>query len=152
MANTVFSILNLIALVGWVLLAALPGRRWAERVSGWVVPGVLAGSYVAIIASSWGQSSGGFSSLADVALLFENPWLLLAGWVHYLAFDLLIGGWIVRDARERGVAHGWVLPSLVLTFLFGPAGWLSYLGLRLVLHRRTNGRAGKVRTEAPDGA
>jgi len=144
MTNTIFSIVNLFALVGWVLLAALPGRRWAERVSGWVVPGVLAASYVAIIAGSWGRSPGGFSSLTDVALLFDNPWLLLAGWVHYLAFDLLIGGWIVRDARERGISHGWVLPSLVLTFLFGPAGWLSYLGLRLALRRRTNGRAGKV--------
>lgn len=150
MANTIFSIVNLIALLGWVLLAALPGRRWAERVSGWVVPAVLAASYVVVIASSWGTSAGGFSSLADVALLFANPWLLLAGWIHYLAFDLLIGGWIVRDARRRGLSHVWLLPSLVLTFLFGPAGWLSYLGLRLALrghtHRRTNALGGP----APD--
>lgn len=141
MASTVFSVVNLVALVGWALLAALPGRRWAERVSRWVVPGLLAATYVVIIAGSWGRSPGGFSSLADVALLFQNPWLLLAGWVHYLAFDLLIGGWIVRDARERGLSHGWVLPSLVLTFLFGPAGWLSYLGVRAVLRRRSNGSA-----------
>ena len=152
MANTVFSIVNLIAIVGWVLLAALPGRRWAERASAWVVPGVLAASYVAIIASSWGQSSGGFSSLADVALLFEDPWLLLAGWIHYLAFDLLIGNWIVRDAQQRGLSHGWVLPSLVLTFLFGPAGWLSYLGLRRALRGRTNGRAGRVDGATLDAA
>lgn len=152
MANTIFSIVNLLALVGWVLLAALPGRRWAERVSAWVVPGALAASYVAIIAGSWGRSPGGFSSLADVALLFENPWLLLAGWIHYLAFDLLIGGWIVRDAQQRRLSHAWVLPSLVLTFLFGPAGWLSYLGLRLALRRRTNGHPGKADGTALDAA
>ena len=51
--------------------------------------------YVAIIATTWGSSSGGFSSLADVSALFSNPWLLLAGWVHYLAFDLLVGSWVV---------------------------------------------------------
>jgi hypothetical protein len=139
MANGIFSVLNLVALVGWVLLAALPGRRWAERLGFRVVPALLAASYVAIIAGSWGQSPGGFSSLPDVAKLFENPWLLLAGWVHYLAFDLLIGGWIVRDAQARGLAHRWLLPSLALTFLFGPAGWLSYLGLRLALQRRAGG-------------
>ena len=152
MANTIFSIVNSVALVGWVLLAALPGRRWAERVSGWVVPGVLAASYVAVIASSWGTSEGGFSSLADVALLFSNPWLLLAGWIHYLAFDLLIGGWIVRDARQRGLWHPWVLPSLVLTFLFGPAGWLSYLGLRVALRRRTSERASEVGSATLDAS
>ena len=59
--------------------------------------------------------------------LFENPWLLLAGWAHYLAFDLFIGGWEVRDAQRRGIPHLLVVPALVLTFLFGPAGLLLYL-------------------------
>ena len=63
--------------------------------------------------------------------LFSNPWALLAGWIHYLAFDLLIGTWETRDAREHGVPHLLLVPCLVLTFLFGPAGWLLYRGVRL---------------------
>jgi hypothetical protein len=134
MANHIFSIVNLIALGGWLLLAASPQRRWpAELVSGWLLPAALAGVYVVLIATSWGRSPGGFSSLAAVSQLFENPWLLLAGWVHYLAFDLFVGSWIVRDSRERRIKHVWVLPSLLLTFLFGPAGWLSYLCLRAAI-------------------
>jgi len=130
----VFSVANLVATVGWVLLAVFPRRRWpAEVVSGWVLPALFAGLYVAIIATTWGQSPGGFSSLSDVALLLSSPWLLLAGWVHYLAFDLLVGSWMVRDARRRGIAHLLLVPLLVLTFLFGPAGWLSYLLLRAAL-------------------
>ena len=43
--------------------------------------------------------------IADVARLFENPYLLLAGWVHYLAFDLFIGAWEVRDARRLEINH-----------------------------------------------
>ncbi|HTV19956.1 MAG TPA: ABA4-like family protein [Polyangiaceae bacterium] len=135
MPAPLFSIANLLAMAGWLLLAAFPRRRWAERTSQWLVPGLLAALYMAIVAASWGKSPGGFSSLAAVAQLFENPWMLLAGWVHYLAFDLLIGNWIARDARERGIAHGWVLPLLLLTFMFGPAGWLSYLGVRAVFAR-----------------
>ena len=65
-----------------------------------------------------------------MATLFSNPWALLAGWVHYLAFDLLIGTWEVRDSRERGVPHLLVVPCLILTFLLGPAGWLLYMGVR----------------------
>ena len=86
--------------------------------------------YVALVASTLAQSEGGFSSLADVRSLFDNPWLLLAGWVHYLAFDLFVGGWEVRDAQERGLTHLLVVPALVLTFFFGPAGWLLYMAIR----------------------
>ena len=90
--------------------------------------------YAVLIAIHFAGSKGGFSSLHEVALLFANPWLLLAGWVHYLAFDLLVGSWEVRDARERGVRHIFVVPCLILTFLFGPAGWLLYLGARTQVH------------------
>jgi hypothetical protein len=91
---------------------------------------LLAIVYTALIAINFFGSPGGFSSLPDVALLFSNPWLLLAGWTHYLAFDLLVGTWEARDARDRGVSHLLLVPCLVLTFLFGPAGWLLYQGLR----------------------
>ncbi len=135
-ANTVFSIVNPLALMSWLLLIVLPGRQWVtEIVSGLVVPVLLAVVYVAIVGTHFFGSPGGFSSLPDVALLFSNPWLLLAGWVHYLAFDLLIGTWETRDARERGVPHLVLVPCLVLTFLFGPAGWLLYQGVRAVAAR-----------------
>jgi hypothetical protein len=138
MASQIFSVVNVIALVGWVLLAVFPRRRWpAELVSGWLIPGALAGFYSVIVAAVWGQSPGGFSSLEAVSQLFDNRWMLLAGWVHYLAFDLFVGSWVVRDSRERRIPHVWVLPVLLLTFLFGPAGWLSYLGLRAALRSRS---------------
>lgn len=130
-ANHVFSIVNPIALLSWLLLIVLPRRRWViDIVAGFAVPALLAIIYIAIIAANFFGSAGGFSSLPDVALLFSNPWLLLAGWVHYLAFDLLVGTWEARDARERGVSHLLLVPCLVLTFLFGPAGWLLYQLLR----------------------
>src|SRR4051812_21348401 len=53
--------------------------------------------------------------------------MLLAGWTHYLAFDLFVGRWEVRDAQRRGIPHLLITPALVLTFLLGPAGFLFYL-------------------------
>jgi len=131
--NQAFDILNLIALVAWVLLVLSPRLpRWTSTVTGTVVPALLAAAYVAIVVTNWAGSEGGFSSLSGVAALFSNPWILLAGWTHYLAFDLLVGNWEVHDARTRGIPYVLVLPCLVLTFLFGPAGWLLYVTARSV--------------------
>jgi hypothetical protein len=129
--NLIFPITNFVALCGWLLLAFLPGRKWVWNiVAGLAVPAALAAIYTLIIALHVWGAEGGFSSLAEVALLFSNPWLLLAGWIHYLAFDLLVGCWEAQDSRGRGIPHWLLLPCLILTFLFGPAGWLLYLGVR----------------------
>ena len=139
-AESAFSLLNTIALAGWILLIVLPGRRWVtDIVTSVAIPALLATVYVALLVSTLGRAEGGFSSLAGVASLFREPWVLLAGWVHYLAFDMLIGNWEVRDSRARGIPHLLVVPCLVLTFLFGPAGWLLYTGVRTLKNeeRRT---------------
>lgn len=129
--ETVFSIVNPLALVGWILLVVLPRQRWvADIASAWVIPGLFAATYIVVIATHIFGSPGGFSSLRAVATLFSNSWLLLAGWIHYLAFDLFVGSWEARDARERGVPHLALVPCLALTFLFGPAGWLLYALVR----------------------
>ena len=129
----VFSIANAVALASWILLAVFPRRPWVTKiVTTKVVPLLFAVLYTAIAVSLFWRSPGGFSTLAEVAALFSNPWLLLAGWVHYLAFDLLVGSWEVEDAAERGLAHWMVVPCLALTFLFGPAGWLAYRIVRSV--------------------
>ena len=131
-----FSITSTVAVLSWLPLVLLPGRAWVTRsVSGLVAPGLFAAVYVALIATQWGGSQGGFSTLAGVSQLFANPWLLLAGWIHYLCFDLLIGCWEVRDARDRGLPHLLVVPCLLLTFMFGPAGWLLYQGVRAAYSR-----------------
>lgn len=127
-----FSIVNGVAAVSWLLLAIFPRRRWVSTsLARTIVPAVFAALYIAIVATQFGRGEGGFSSLAGVGALFSRPWLLLAGWIHYLAFDLFVGAWEVEDAQTRGIAHLAVLPCLFLTFMFGPAGWLAYRGLRV---------------------
>ena len=126
-----FGPLNALALLSWLLLAVFPGRPLISKlVVGTAVPAFFAVAYAGMIASSWSTSEGGFSSLDGVASLFANRWLLLAGWTHYLAFDLLVGVWEVRDSRDRRIPHLLVVPCLALTFMFGPAGWLLYQLIR----------------------
>jgi hypothetical protein len=125
--DQMFSLANPVALLGWILLLAGHRQRWAiDMVVGRVIPALFAAAYVAIVVAVFGSAPGSFSSLSGVAELFTNRWLLLAGWLHYLAFDLLIGRWELIDARERGIHVLLVAPCLVVTLLFGPAGWLAY--------------------------
>jgi len=126
-----FSLCNSFALIGWLILVFAGRMRWAARVvTGAVIPLVIAILYAYLIAAHWGETSGGFSTLDGVAALFSNRWLLLAGWIHYLAFDLFIGSWEVRDAQALGISHLIVIPCLALTFMFGPAGLLLYFIIR----------------------
>jgi len=93
----------------------------------------LAAVYAGLLATHYlggHGSAGGLGSLAQVAALFQDPWALLAGWVHYLCFDLFVGAWEVRDAQRRGVPHAALVPALALTFLVGPVGLLGYFGVR----------------------
>ena len=71
--------------------------------------------------------------MRGVLKLFQAPRAVLVGWVHFLAFDLMIGLFIVIDAADQGIAHGWTLPSLFLTLMLGPLGLLSYFLLRILM-------------------
>lgn len=134
--ETIFSACGTLVLPGWLLLVFLPRWRWSARVvAGVIIPLLLAAVYAYLVATHLGRSEGGFGSLADVARLFQNPHNLLAGWIHYLAFDLFVGAWEVRDAQRVGLNHLLVVPCLVLTFLLGPAGLLLYFLLRWAARR-----------------
>lgn len=123
----VFSIVSAMAALQWLLLIVMP--KW--KVTRWLVnhgavPLLLSVIYCIYVAGFFGIHGGGFGSVQEVRTLFGNDNLLLAGWVHYLAFDLLIGFSIVKSAPASAVPHWLVIPCLVLTFMFGPCGYLLY--------------------------
>lgn len=129
--DTLFQLTNPLALLGWVALALAPlAPRLAQVVAGLAIPLLLSLAYTGLVLAHWSGAEGGFGSLAEVQLLFTSPAIALAGWVHYLAFDLLIGAWATRTARTEGIPHLFLLPCLALTFLFGPAGFLAFSFLR----------------------
>jgi hypothetical protein len=137
MLETWFSACGALAMAGWAGLILLPRFPFVvEVLARMVIPGLIGVVYVFFLASHWGDApeGAGFGSLEAVKRLFTIDALLLAGWVHYLAFDLFVGSWEVGDARARGIHHLLVVPCLVLTFMAGPGGLVLYLVLRGV-HR-----------------
>lgn len=129
--DDLFRLANLTALAGWVLLLASPLLpTWSDRLSAYAIPLVFSVLYAGLVLAFWSRAEGGFSTLPDVMRLFTKPEIALAGWVHYLAFDLFIGAWEVRTARAESIRFALVVPCLVLTFLFGPSGFLAFSAIR----------------------
>lgn len=142
--DTAFRLAGLLAVLAWAaLLVSLfvgGARALAWPAAQLIVPALLAVAYILLLAGAWGAddaAGGGFGSIAEVRALFANDAALAAGWLHYLAFDLFVGAWIVRDGVEARVPRLLLIPCLALTFLFGPSGLLLYLVLRLAFRERT---------------
>ncbi len=127
--ESVFSVCNTLALIGWVVLVAGMGKRWGVLGARWLAVG-FAVVYTLVIALHFGEAEGGFGTLAEVMALFRDRWVTVGGWVHYLAFDLFVGAWIVEQGQRDSLPWWRVLPALPLTFLFGPAGLLLFVVLR----------------------
>jgi hypothetical protein len=132
-AETIFSAANMLAMAGWLALLAAPRARLATwHIAGLAIPALLAALYAVLLALHAPGAEGGFGSLAAVSALFRTEGVLLAGWVHYLAFDLFLGAWMCRRGAAEGMNPWLVRLCLPPTFLAGPLGLLLFLGIRLV--------------------
>lgn len=141
--ETLFALSGPLALLGWVALVLSPlAPRVADRVASLVIPGLLSVAYAGLVLAFWSRAEGGFDSLEGVMRLFDQPEIAMAGWLHFLAFDLFVGAWIVRTARADGIPFVLALPCLPPTFLFGPAGFLLFLIVRAGHAAVRTGRAG----------
>jgi hypothetical protein len=111
------------AILGWAILILGP-RRFAalNAVPQLVIPLGLSVVYSVLVLTHFSRPGGGFNSLAEVRQLFSDDWVLLLGWVHYLAFDLLVGAWLAARMDRAGIGRLVQAPILASTFLFGPLG------------------------------
>ena len=139
-AAETFSFVNLTVIPAWLRLIFLPRSNWTRIVAAYAVPSALAIVYLTLLLMNKPPQGAGFGSITQVERLFSSQWLLLAGWVHYLAFDLFVGAWQVRDAFRLNIPHLLVIPCLILTFLVGPVGLLAYFVVRLAVVRKLPGR------------
>lgn len=143
--DTVFWLANLIAIVTWLAMFAVlligPAKiaglhRVVDLAASIFVPVLYAVVYIVLMATSWGTVEGGFGSLGELLPLYASPGLVVAGWLHYLAFDMFVGAWQLRETARHGLPRLLVLPCMVLTFLLAPVGLVLFLALRTVSCRR----------------
>lgn len=133
---TLFMLLNYSVLPFWALMIFLPLTKITDTlVHSVLMPLILGVTYTWLLASAVFGTPGmpegaGFSSLAGVQKAFSVEHALVAGWAHYLVFDLFVGAWEARDAQRVGLKHLALIPCLLLTLIAGPVGLLVYLLVR----------------------
>lgn len=131
-ADNLFQFINLMAMLGWVLLLVVPRAKItiAAVFSGGIIL-FIGGIYAVLVATYFSPANfENFSTLAGVMSLFTDPMGVVAGWAHYLAFDLFVGLWITHNGLKLGISRWLLLPCQLLTFMFGPIGLLLYYLIR----------------------
>lgn len=132
--ETLFAISSPVAMMGWIALIIAPIiPKWSDRIATYISPGLLSVAYMSLILAFWSGADGGFDTLENVQMLFTQSEIAMAGWLHYLAFDLFMGAWIVREARKAQISHWFIIPILPTTLLFGPIGFVLFLALKTSL-------------------
>ncbi|WP_166560595.1 ABA4-like family protein [Runella sp. CRIBMP] len=139
MIETAFQIANALVLPQWLLMIVAP--RW--RVSQWLVrsyliPVLLACLYAYFIFSGGPLNFNDFSTFEGVKSLFSKggDGAVLAGWIHYLAFDLVAGSFVLKDSQEKNIPHWWIILPLFFCFMLGPIGLLAYWVIRTFYLRK----------------
>ena len=144
-----FAVTNLLAIIGWLLLAAGPRQPLVHSAILYLGVALLCLTYTVMFGLFLtgsvdpvrvpGAGPMGFSSIAGVRALFASDGGVVIGWTHYLAFDLFTGLWIARDADHKQFGRLVQLPFLFATFMAGPVGLLAWLIVR-ERRARTKGR------------
>ncbi|RJG38608.1 ABA4-like family protein [Motilimonas pumila] len=130
--DTVFQMASSLALLAWLCLGVGTFQTQYQNawltVGGRLLPICLSIMYLGMIIRYWHSvPDGGFTSLEQVARLFSESGNLAAGWLHFLAFDLLIGRWMIDKVQTNNARKWPLLVCLPFTFWFGPVGLLLYL-------------------------
>jgi hypothetical protein len=129
--DRIFFAINFAVAPVWLLMVVAPRWRVTERVvRGAWAPLAVAVIYLAMVLTHMGATDGHFFSLDGVSRLFTHRGIVLAGWAHYLCFDLMVGSWMFRNAPRSGVPHWLLVPCLIATLMYGPIGLLLYFAAR----------------------
>ena len=129
--DKVFEIINTAVLPFWGVLIFAPNWKW-KNPAIYIGVSILAIVYLSYLFTGPMLDFSAFGSLAGVKALFTADNAILIGWVHYLAFDLLTGNWIVNQAKENNISHWFIIPCLLFCFMLGPVGFLLFYIIRSI--------------------
>lgn len=125
-----FVAMGLVA-IGWLALILFPRRFFVNFwFSGLIIPLVLYGFYMYLLVTFWFRDPAGrfsqFLVLEGVYLMFKNPGLLLVAWLNLITTDLVVGAWMTRKAAQIRMPYLYLLPCLIVTFVFAGFGFTLF--------------------------
>lgn len=131
MYNIIVVLLIAVAAVSWFILISLPRHlNVLQMIPRVIVPASLSVIYVGFMVAYFFVSDNPFQNIIDIKSLMMNEVLVLAGLMHLIVFNLLVGAWICEEAYETGM-HPRIRDGILFTTsLLGPLGYLLFLFVR----------------------
>jgi len=137
--------INLGVLPFWFILIFFPQSHICRFFVTSIFPFLLlSGAYLFILYKSYligydfDVNFGLYLGLNELSRLFEDNLYLMVFWNHFIAINLFIGGWIVKDAQKFSINKILLALPLIITYLIGPIGLVLYWVIRIFYAKRIN--------------
>ena len=141
--ETLYMWINLGVLPFWFILIVFPQSHLSRIFVTSIFPFfILSGVYIFILYKSYligYDFDGNFSlylGLSELSRLFEDHLYIMIFWTHFIAINLFIGGWIVKDSQKFSINKVLMAVPLILTYLIGPIGLFLYWIIRIFYAKR----------------
>ena len=105
---------------------------------------LLSGAYIFVLYKSFliGYNFDGnfnlYLGLNELSRLFEDNLYVMMFWTHFVAINLFLGGWAVKDAQKFSISKVLLAIPLIIIYLIGPIGLLIYWLMRIFYAKRIN--------------
>ena len=136
---------NIGVLPFWILIIFFPQSHLCKYLATSIFPiFLLSAAYIFILYKAYLGSfdfANNFSlylGLSNISELFRDDYYLLMFWTHFVAVNLFIGGWILKDAQKLYVNKILLAFPLIVTYLIGPIGIFIYWIIRIFYAKRLN--------------
>ena len=141
--ETLYMWINLGVLPFWFILILFPQSHLSRIFVTSIFPFfILSGVYIFILYKSYligYDFDGNFSlylGLSELSRLFEDHLYIMIFWTHFIAINLFIGGWIVKDSQKFSINKVLMAVPLIMTYLIGPIGLFLYWIIRIFYAKR----------------
>ena len=141
--ETLYMWINLGALPFWFILIVFPQSHLSRIFVTSIFPFfILGGAYIFILYKSYltGYDFDGnftlYLGLNELSRLFEDHLYIMIFWTHFIAINLFIGGWIVKDSQKFSINKVLIAVPLIVTYLIGPIGLFLYWIIRIFYAKR----------------
>ena len=143
--ETLYMWINLGVLPFWFMLILFPQSHLCRIFVTSIFPiFILSGVYIFVLYKSYlinYDFIGNFSlylGLNELSRLFEDSLYILFFWTHFIAINLFVGGWIVKDSQKFYINKILLAMPLITTYLIGPIGLFVYWVIRIFYAKRMN--------------
>ncbi len=129
---------NIGVLPFWLLLLLLPNSKITNLfINSIIIPLILSATYIYVVYQSYFLDESLLNvfnlyiSLDNAISVFSVESFLLIFWLHFLAMNLFLASWVMKDSIKYNVARIVLIISFILIYLVGPVGLVFYWIFRI---------------------